>query len=128
MPHVALPPRVICKAHEGDFHKIRGNPSRIGKKAEKFESAVKALNDSHQETLLKRASSCMQPSAAQDIYEDSQGHIAMLRTFCLGHVPRFQTVFIAQCLVHPGCPIKNVRCHYRIVENMHVLTYINIVK
>jgi chromosome segregation ATPase len=39
----------VFKAHELDYNKVKGDPARIRKQAEKFESAVKALQDSHQE-------------------------------------------------------------------------------
>lgn len=41
--------RDVFKAHEIDYNKIKADPERIRKQAEKFDSAVKALMESHQE-------------------------------------------------------------------------------
>jgi chromosome segregation ATPase len=71
----------ILKAHEGDFHKIRGDPSRIRKQAEKFESAVKALMDSHQEkqTEMDQAAEHLKDLDRQQKDKEEQRSKAQLR-------------------------------------------------
>jgi len=71
----------VHKAHEEDFHKIRGDPSRIRKQAEKFESAVKALMDSHQEkqTEMDEAGEHLKNLATSQKEKEEQRSKAQLR-------------------------------------------------
>jgi len=71
----------VHKAHEGDYHKIRGDPSRIRKQAEKFESAVKALQESHQEKQVEmdEAAEHLKDLATQQKEKEEQRSKAQLR-------------------------------------------------
>lgn len=71
----------VFKAHELDFNKIKGDPTRIRKQAEKFESAVKALMDSHQEKQsdMETAEERLKTLTVQQKEKEEQRSKAQLR-------------------------------------------------
>mmetsp|Transcript_75619 Transcript_75619/g.130938 ORF Transcript_75619/g.130938 Transcript_75619/m.130938 type:complete len:926 (-) Transcript_75619:156-2933(-) len=71
----------IYKAHELDYNKIKGDPERIRKQAEKFDSAVKALMDAHQEKQqhLEEAAETLKRNATLQKEKEEQRSKAQLR-------------------------------------------------
>lgn len=71
----------IYKAHELDYNKIKGDPERIRKQAEKFDSAVKALMDAHQEKQLhlEEAAETLKKNAQLQKEKEEQRSKAQLR-------------------------------------------------